>query len=700
MSTFNPKSVTQLTQLNVSATYYLRKLLHQNLQNLKSIVAIGASIQADEVSDINAVLNSLYLEDDELAAVVSQLDRAAATHEAMTRQPSQFQQERSELEEKIFWLLGYKFRSVKRDGPISKGSVLIVKSDRAAAASMKTSLQEHHYAVTIASSAEQAMAQLHLNLPDAIVMAMQLPDMTGHQFCKQVKAIDSLAAVPIILIGTVDSLVEETKAFESGAIDYLVKPFQIQELTLRLQARGQLQEFQKRLTQNNQQLQLEVQKTRRLEERSRAVFDDAVVGMFQSTEDGRYLQVNRSLAILYRYESPQTLIRQVTDIAKQLYVDPQRRQQFVIHMQRFKSVVAFESQIHCQDGSTIWIAESVRSVVNESGEFLFYEGTVQDITDRKILEQRFQAQYRVTDQLATASTLLQGSQTLLREVGELLGWDHGEAWLLRSPMDVLKKVDRWSAKGGTVLNNPPMLTKGEGLPGFVWSQAKPIWIADLQQVPYLTEEERLRYWGFKSVIAIPCYHGDRFVGVVLWLSKKTMELDGDLLAAVQVMGQQLAQFVGRRYAESNLRQSETRLRNKATELKVALEELKRTQQNLITQEKQALFGLLIADLTRDLAEPMDFVDRHLTEVEDYMYDLIAMLKLYREKTQSIPALREEVTAADAIDLDFLVQDFPKLASEIHAGVQMIHSKIESLCQIATESRTFTEGFTEGNESQF
>ena len=209
------------------------------------------------------------------------------------------------------------------------GSVLVVKRDRATAAAMKIALQDHGYAVTIASSAQQAKAQLNLNLPDAIVVGMRLPDMTGDQFCRQLKASDYFAAVPIILIGTVDTLAEETKAFESGAIDYLVKPFQIQELILRLQARGQLQEFQKRLTQNNQQLQLEVQKTRRLEERSRAVFEDAVVGMFQSTEDGQYLQVNRSLATLYGYDSPQELIQQVIGIEFQLYVDSQRRQEFV-----------------------------------------------------------------------------------------------------------------------------------------------------------------------------------------------------------------------------------------------------------------------------------------------------------------------------------------------------------------------------------
>ena len=208
-----------------------------------------------------------------------------------------------------------------------------------------------------------------------------------------------------------------------------------------------------------------------------------------------------------------------------------------------------------QNGSIIWISESVRSVFSESGEFLFYEGTVQEISDRKILEQRFQVQHRVTDQLSMASTLLQGSQVLLREVGELLGWHQGEAWLLRSPMNVLQKVDRWYCQPSNLLNNRPMVNQNEGLPGFIWSHGQPIWVADLHQMPHLTAEERIRYWGCKSVIGIPCYHGDRFVGVVLWLSKETVEIEASLLTAVRVMGQQFAQFVGRRYAESNLRHS-------------------------------------------------------------------------------------------------------------------------------------------------
>lgn len=667
-------------QLSLSATYYLRKLLHQNLHNLKSIVAMGASIQADEVADINAVLTSLYFEDDELASVVSQLDRAVATHGAMASQPGEFQKERAALEEKIFWLLGYKFRSSERRAVVSKGSVLVVDGDRVCADALMMALQGQQYSVTIASSAQQAMAQLDLDLPDALVVSMQLPDLSGDEFCRRMKA-SNYGVIPIILVGTVDSLAAETIAFEAGAIDYLVRPFQVQELTLRLQARRQLQEFQKRLAQNNQQLQLEVEKTRRLEERSRSIFEDAVVGMFQSTSEGRYLQVNQTLATLYGYDSPRSLIAQISQIDRQIYVEPLRRQEFITYMQCFKSVMAFESQVYTKSGATIWVSESVRSVFNESGEFLFYEGTVQDITDRKILEQRFQVQYRVTEQLAQATTLLQGSQVLLREVGALLGWDRGEVWLLRSPSEVLQKVDRWSADGLVKLTNPPKLQKNEGLPGFIWSHGQSVWIADLQQVPQLTAEERVRYWGLKSVIGIPCYHGERFVGVVLWFSKEMVELESSgLLEMIQVMGHQFAQFVGRRYAESNLRQSETRLRHQAQELQSTLSELKEAQQTLIAQEQQALLGMLASNLTRELVEPMDFVDRNLSHAEDYVNDLVALLKLYRSESEAVPELRAAIEAADAIDLEFLVREFPKLTSAIHAGVQMIHRKVESLTQ--------------------
>ena len=110
--------------LDVSTTYYLRKLLRKHRHHLKSIVASGASIPANDLSDLGAVLTSLYLEPEELVDAVDQLDRLVASHEAMSTQPAQFPAELVQLEEKIFWFLGYKSYAVGR-----QGSIVLVEPD-------------------------------------------------------------------------------------------------------------------------------------------------------------------------------------------------------------------------------------------------------------------------------------------------------------------------------------------------------------------------------------------------------------------------------------------------------------------------------------------------------------------------------------------------------------------------------------------
>ena len=122
------------------------------------------------------------------------------------------------------------------------------------------------------------------------------------------------------------------------------------------------------------------------EEKYRGIFENAIEGIFQTTPDGRYISANPALARIYGYDAPEQLIRDLTDINRQLYVNPQRRLEFVRLMQTQNSVVNFESQIYRKDGSTIWIVENARVVRDENGALLYYEGTVEDITQRKQLE--------------------------------------------------------------------------------------------------------------------------------------------------------------------------------------------------------------------------------------------------------------------------------------------------------------------------
>lgn len=122
----------------------------------------------------------------------------------------------------------------------------------------------------------------------------------------------------------------------------------------------------------------------------RGMFEHAIWGMFQTTPAGHYLAANPALARIYGYDAPAAMLAALTDIGRQLYVDPKRRDAFVRLMRETGAVSGFESQVYRRDGEIIWISESCREVRASSGELLYYEGTVEDITVRKRAERELQ----------------------------------------------------------------------------------------------------------------------------------------------------------------------------------------------------------------------------------------------------------------------------------------------------------------------
>ncbi len=122
------------------------------------------------------------------------------------------------------------------------------------------------------------------------------------------------------------------------------------------------------------------------DEMYRSIFENAIEGIFQTTRDGQYLNVNPALAKMYGYDSKEDLMQGLTKIENQLYVDPTRRDDFIREMREHNVVRGFESEIYRKDGSKMWISENARAVADASGELLYYEGMVEDITERKRLE--------------------------------------------------------------------------------------------------------------------------------------------------------------------------------------------------------------------------------------------------------------------------------------------------------------------------
>ena len=151
------------------------------------------------------------------------------------------------------------------------------------------------------------------------------------------------------------------------------------------------------------QARLEVLQQRLLDEASYHAFvDSAIEGFFRTTRDGRYLIVNPALARIYGYESPEQLRTELTDIGRSLYVDPNRRGEFQALMAQSGTVHDFISQIRRRDGSVIWIVENARTVTDDDGQFLFYEGTVEDITVQRESEEATRRALAETQEAARA----------------------------------------------------------------------------------------------------------------------------------------------------------------------------------------------------------------------------------------------------------------------------------------------------------
>ncbi len=140
------------------------------------------------------------------------------------------------------------------------------------------------------------------------------------------------------------------------------------------------------------ELETAYQKLGATEEKYRSIFENAVEGIFQSTRDGRYITANPALACIYGYSFPEEVTANFTDIEHQLYVDPNRRAEFMRLIEEYGSVSEFESQIYRKDGSIVWISEKAYAVRDESGKLLYYEGLIEDITKRKQVEEALQEQ--------------------------------------------------------------------------------------------------------------------------------------------------------------------------------------------------------------------------------------------------------------------------------------------------------------------
>lgn len=127
-----------------------------------------------------------------------------------------------------------------------------------------------------------------------------------------------------------------------------------------------------------------------LYQKYRSVFETSVEGIYQTMPDGRLLIVNRAMARILGYGSPEELVIRINEPGEQIYVDPSRRVELRKQLEPHGLVSEFESEVYRRDGSVICVSENASAVHDRAGNLLYIQGTMLDITDRKRTEEALQ----------------------------------------------------------------------------------------------------------------------------------------------------------------------------------------------------------------------------------------------------------------------------------------------------------------------
>ena len=148
-------------------------------------------------------------------------------------------------------------------------------------------------------------------------------------------------------------------------------------------------------------------------------------------------------------------------------------------------------------------------------------------------------------------------------------------------------------------------------------------------------------------------------------------------AALQTANEELKSALAERQrTEVALRQSEAQSRSQAAELGQALHTLQQTQAQLVQTEKMSTLGQLVAGVAHEINNPVGFIYGNLTYADQYAQDLLRLIQSYQKHySQPVPEVQAEMKA---VDLDFVVADFPKILASMKLGAERIRQIVLSL----------------------
>jgi PAS domain S-box-containing protein len=577
----------------------------------------------------------------------------------------------------------------------NKEEILVVDDTSANLKLLSDFLGESGFAVRIAKNGVQALKLLERASPDLILLDIMMPEMDGFETCRRLKACQKTQDIPVIFMTAISDFANpenKVKGLTLGAVDYITKPIQLEEVLARVKIQLHLRALTKQLQEQNALLYQEIrdkEATARHRQRAEAklIASEAKlaaaqrvahVGNWEFDVLTKEMTWSEELFCIFGLDPTQPEPTYKQNI-QQIYPDDRalllnRVRRALKQGQSYK----IDFRIVRPNGQVRHVEGRGEAIVNEQGQVIKLFGTVLDITERKQAEMLLAGQNHILELIASEVPLSKILDTLARLVEQRSGKMRCSFLLL----DLEGRLHFGAAPSLPESYNNAIdgaaIGPNRGSCGTAAYCKETVIVSDIATDPrWASFRDLALSYGLRACWSTPILSAQ---GTVLGTfagyydePQSATQLDQDLIAQTLYLAKVA---IERERSQQALRQSEAREREKAQALKQTLDELKRTQTQLIQTEKMSSLGRMVAGVAHELNNPVSFIYGNLTPAREYFQDLTRLIELYQ---QTYPNPTPEIKLfIEEIDLNFLMKDWSQLMNSMKMGAERIEQIVLSL----------------------
>ena len=204
-----------------------------------------------------------------------------------------------------------------------KGIILIVDDTPANLGLLFALLADSGFKVLVARDGESAIEKLEYVQPDLILLDVLMGEMDGFETCRRLKAKESTKDIPVIFMTALTETVDKVKGLQIGAVDYITKPLQHEEVLARVNVHLSLRQMTKKLQEQNLRLEEEITERLRKEQKiaeQAALLDIATDAIFVRDLENKILFWNKGAERLYGWQAGEALDKNANQLLKELPV--------------------------------------------------------------------------------------------------------------------------------------------------------------------------------------------------------------------------------------------------------------------------------------------------------------------------------------------------------------------------------------------